>query len=737
MSHQRESHILTIMNSSTYSATFETATVFPPDFFEEEVLKMHADEYSSVVTDLCNVALNRLLEIRLSWIEQRLNSAQSARMVEKGQKTCIEFSDLCKSLLIRLGSDLGFFDDIIRPHMKKLEDATNETRSLGLPSFNDDLAAITLEGVSADRIEWYYRPTRTATFDDLPTETALKIISLCTPSYIPGDVVSARTHGLTSSSFARLGLVSQAWSAMIPPLLYHTIVLYARPEYLNRLTFALRTHGPLVRTVIIDDVDVHTDVHIQNCRGYINECLNLAGSINRVECYGDYQIGLHTSPFSPQLYEIGSVTLQLPSHQSFDVTSILAMCAPTLEYLSISQWHPHQFHPPLDLDLRIPQCKSIDLPDGTIEEGHVAALLSLATSNGSSSLRSMSLLGMNFDVPCILRLLEINNVAAHLTTLRVRLPNHIQRSTTNDIPIQLLALCPSLTDFSYMSPTSMEIFQHLHPSILTLELGVVLPHWNLPAFPTSAPSITSIEPFISYVTSSRAVNLRSLSIMRQPCNALGYLGNARLDTQNRDQAMMAQAELDKNVAPDVQSTSDVSTLQTGSHRAYKDLSKVLAELREGTTKRIVPRRFEFTSKRPLAEVAQDCAALRAGTEIITPPRGRHSEHTVIPHAEWPPRTSIASATPSASAYGQASTTQRSAAFPPPVIVDDAMFGLVANPQGQGYPATLFQMIVQPYNRVYYENGVPMNILIDDDAIMMQQKQLPTQTAGGPFAQNIN
>ncbi|GLB38994.1 hypothetical protein LshimejAT787_0601560 [Lyophyllum shimeji] len=96
--------------------------------------------------------------------------------------------------------------------------------------------------------------------------------------------------------------------------------------------------------------------------------------------------------------------------------------------------------------------------------------------------------------PGILLLLRINGMYTHLTTLRLKLAHPCElHCCGNDFPIHFLRLCPSLTEFSYTSPSSVEVFQYLPPSLRVLELAVILPQvpttgsTAVPAFPPSSP----------------------------------------------------------------------------------------------------------------------------------------------------------------------------------------------------------------------------------------------------------
>ncbi|KAG6907987.1 hypothetical protein DXG01_006643 [Tephrocybe rancida] len=574
-------HLVSLLNSKKYSAAFEAIISF--DAEEEDHPTVNPDQFSYVMADLCGVVLKRLIYLQSTRLTAHHLRSQSSRdMIAEERKLCSDFNVVAKSLWQRLQAQPHVttlsFDDTIRPHLVKIGDTLRE---LYLEAPDDELTAITLEGLTTDRIRGAHQNiARVSTFSDLPTETAWKILQLCVPTYTPSDVRGAKSYHGAVSSFVQLLLVSKAWSDLLPPLIYHTLVLYARPAYLNRMASALRTHGTLVRTLIIDDLDVYTDIHIQNCRLYIDKCLELSTGVDRIECHGDYQVGLRRSPFSPRSHQIRSVALVLPETQSVDVTGSLAMCAPTLQYLSISRWTPHQFHSPIDLNLRIPQCSEIELHEGRIDEAQAASLLSLTMVDGKSSLRSVSLVGMNFDAPSILRLLAVNDMASQLTRLHIHLPTQIQRNAGNELPIQLLGICPFLVDFSYTSPTSIDIFEHLPPSIIALELAVVIPHMNQPGYPTSSPNIMFVEPIIAYVASARAVNLSRLSVVRQPFYPDEGIEETRMDTQNWD--------------------------DTGELRSFSMTSWWTAKLREGS-------------------------------EILPTPRfGRCSGHTITPHADWPP-----------------------------------------------------------------------------------------------------
>lgn len=533
---------LVAANSPAFSSTFRVllSHMFdrPPTNGEESpLLDTYPEQLLQVISDLCDVVITRSLRLCANLlVHQHQDVETQVDIAHEEQTMRSEFRILCKVLWDR--HDKGkssesdsLFDDAIQPYLARIDANFRETRTAttipNVPATVDsDLVAMTLEGLSSDRFTGVQQQApckstadRGPTFNSLPTETVWKILDFLRPSYFPIDILSANAYCVECSAFAQLMLVSKSWSEMVLPILYNTVVLFANPESLNKLSFALESHGDLVRTIIIDDVGLGLDhdIHIQACWRYIDKCFQYSTNLLRVECYGDYQVELHDFPKSGSQNQIHTLILRLPLWLPFNVSRVLTLPSSSLEHLEISQWNTHALQPALDPITcpSLPKCRTIDLQHSNIGEGDVAALLSLAAVDGKSSLRSLSITDMvSLHPPAILSLLRINEISTHLSTLRIQLAHGAQHDDGNDFPIQVLPLCPSLVEFSYTSPASVEVFQYLPPSLRALELAVILPQVHT-INSTPNPSLSSVEPFITYIASDRAANLERLSVVRR------------------------------------------------------------------------------------------------------------------------------------------------------------------------------------------------------------------------------
>ncbi|KAF8067956.1 hypothetical protein FPV67DRAFT_1494385, partial [Lyophyllum atratum] len=486
---------LAAANSPAFSSTFRV--VLSPDIFvhpkpainrrDPLLLDTYPTQLSQVFSDLCDVVLKRSLRLRADELLARHQVAEPhVDIALEERKMRSEFRLLCRMLWDRYHQDFSpkndkLFDSAIQPYMAKIDASFWESSTAtgiqnASTSMDVDLMAITLEGVTFDRFhgvenQALLAPTSQGpTFNDLPTETAWKILDFLRPTYTAIDLLSVQSYRVQCCSFAQLMFVSKSWSEMVPPLLYHTLVLFANPHSLNKLVAVLRSYGSLVRTIIIDGVALGSDdddMHIQSCREYIDQCLKHSINLRHVECYGDYQVALRDVPKLRSQSQIQNLVLRLPLWLPFDVCSAIGLSPSSLERLEISQWRPHALQPVLDPATcpRLPRCRTIDLRESSIGADQVSALLSLATENGQSSLRDLSLIDMSFDAPAILEVLHVNEISTYLTTLRIQLPHSVQHGAGIDFPFQVLPLCPSLTEFSYTSPTSAEVFHYLPPSL--------------------------------------------------------------------------------------------------------------------------------------------------------------------------------------------------------------------------------------------------------------------------------
>lgn len=552
---QTDGEILHAINSPYFSPTFKVLLAITRPTFEDVPLgepnlfklNRYPGHLTDVISDLSDVAIHHALRLRAAAILHH-------DAFEHGRQIRAELIQLSRLIYDQNNLEDGSssFMQVLQCHLDKMDAAFSEPLfAQSIPelqtSIESDLLAITLEGLPSHR--YTSDVLRKATllpargFSDLPTETVWKIMEYLRPTYVSLDLLSASSYCSKYSAFTQLLLVSKSWSEMILPVLYHTIALFANPEALNKLVHALKLYGPLVRTVIIDDVGLGPipDIHIRTCQRYIDKCLDLCTSLDRVECYGDYQLRDHGSSESRALSRVRTLRLGMPPWLPYDISATISLAFASLQRLEIFGWESHPHQPSLNTNssLGLPQLTALELRNGSIYEDQVTALLAMATCDSASSLRSLAILDMaSFDASAVLALLKVNEACAHLTALHIRLANSIELATGNELPLRVLALCPALVEFSYTSPTSVDIFDHLPHTLRALELAVLVPHAHCSMLPTSAPSVSSVEPFIRYVSSDRGANLRRLSIVRRICQDGGIPSPhawKRLETQSWDE----------------------------------------------------------------------------------------------------------------------------------------------------------------------------------------------------------
>ncbi|KAF9458389.1 hypothetical protein BDZ94DRAFT_107899 [Collybia nuda] len=350
----------------------------------------------------------------------------------------------------------------------------------------DSIEAITFEGIS-NRYRRFSSPTVLSGrgFGDLPTETAWKIFRYLEPVYLSVDLIAVQNYFKEVSS---------------------------DPVRLDKLLRALRAHGPSVRVVVIDDIDIGP-VHIRTCSRYIDQCLSLCPSVHHVQCNGD--IGLDTS----RMHTLPSLALVLPRWLPVDIPAAFRFAGPELKRFGISEWNLlGKEENTVLIPSTLPQLEAFSITDSNLSPGLLSRLLYSITKEGRNVLRELSFAGISaLDGPNILQLLEINTLSAHITILRIRL-HRVTTYVDNDNSIQsILGVCPCLIEFSYTSPSSSEIFTHLPQTLRTLELAAIFSYPFLPPVISGkmVPRITTVDPFVRYLRSPTSKNIRRLSIIRQ------------------------------------------------------------------------------------------------------------------------------------------------------------------------------------------------------------------------------
>lgn len=487
-------------------------------------LDRYSAQLSDVVSHLCDVAIRHNQQLRHNIILAKHIADDSVDLVSDQLRARSDFLMICRGLWFRLrttATDLSQapepFEVFIRTYLARIDTAFSEmnaaSRRYSHSSVDSEMEAMALEGIS-DRYERHDSPkvSPALNFENLPTETIWKILRYLEPVYLPADLIAVQNYRRELSMFAQLSLVSKSWLDFTTPSLYHCIALFNDPTRLDKLSQALKVHGTSVRVIVMDDIDIGP-VHIRTCTYYIDKCLSLCPNLLHVQCNGDVELG-------SRIHHLPSLALIFPPWLPVDLPAALRFAGPDLEHLEISKWSPQEDQSSIVIPSILPQLRTISVSDGSIGLEPLTKLFESTTREGRNVFRELSILNIaSLDRPSILRLLNVNKLSAHITVLRVRLHPRFRILNSNDLPKDILALCPSLIEFSYTSPSSAEVFAHLPQSLRILELAILLPHRDVPSrtpklmVPTM--TMSSVEPFIQYLQSSASGNLRRLSIVRQ------------------------------------------------------------------------------------------------------------------------------------------------------------------------------------------------------------------------------
>lgn len=524
--------VLSALNSPSYSPTFGVLHTIPssvdadrsPVPLQHVLLNRYPTQLSDVVSDLCDVAIRHNQRLRHDVLLTSHMTDDSVDLVSDQIRVRSDFQAICRGLWSRqktTATDLGpkteSFATFIGTYLARIDAAFSKmhiaSRRDSYSSIDSEMEAIALEGIS-DRYERRDSPkvSPTTGFESLPTETVWKIFRYLEPVYLPANNLAIQNYRKDLSMFSQLSLVSKAWRESNIPSLYRCIVMSNDPNRLDKLLQALKLHGTSVRVIIIDDIDIGP-VHIRTCTYYIDKCLLFCTNLLHLQCNGDIELG-------SRMHYLPSLALTFPPALPVDLQAAFRFAGPDLEHLELSKWSPQGDQSSVVIPSTLPQLRKIRVSDSGVGLDPLTRLLESATREGGNVLQELSIINISsLDGPSILQLLSVNRLSKHITVLRVRLHPRCQILSGNDLPKDILPLCPSLIEFSYTSPSSAEVFPHLPQSLRILELAILLPHREVasktPNLSVPATSMSSVKPFIEYIRSSASHNIQRLSIVRQ------------------------------------------------------------------------------------------------------------------------------------------------------------------------------------------------------------------------------
>ncbi|GLB41206.1 hypothetical protein LshimejAT787_0904210 [Lyophyllum shimeji] len=362
-------------------------------------------------------------------------------------------------------------------------------------------------------------PLINAGFSDLPVELFIGIVSLLRPVFPRKPRHRHADNEITRfyqerRAFAALRAVCVGWCRVLTPMVYEEVVLDVQPltpKGIEAVAGVLNCAARHVKSVVLRARPR------SGCSGHdllkqagdaIRHGLRECSQLRHLELHGDNRVFAHRKTIHTTIKKLAlnvtSLSLNFTHHK--DLSHLLVGLGRSLERLQISNsmYYTHaKFHLPSEL----PRLQHLELsgrmPPVGNETWHVLNKLFSRIKNkktGEIPLQSLVLDDVGSPI-AITTILSADRLGSRLVTLRIRLGGKPSRQDTS-LPTQVLKLCPTLIDFTYIARVSRDVFEHIPPTLRHLSLEV---DWKMP--------LITPEDLQTVIGSRRSSALETLTIL--------------------------------------------------------------------------------------------------------------------------------------------------------------------------------------------------------------------------------